>query len=75
MRVETSPAGDLLAVVDLDVVITRRMTWRWWLFPRIERPYTPAVEDIAWATSEVTDGAPIFDDEHTNPVATWRRIA
>ena len=67
--------GHTSAVVDLDTVITRRVTWRWRILPRIERPYTPVVEDFAWATSEVTDGAPVFDDEHTDPVATWRRIA
>ena len=67
--------GHTSAVFDLDTVITRRTTWRWRIFPRIERPYTPAVEDRAWATSEVTDGKPIFHAEHTDPVATWHRIA
>jgi hypothetical protein len=67
--------GHTSAVVDLDTVITRRTTWRWRIFPRIECPYTPAVEDRAWTPSAVTDGAQIFDDEHTDPVATWRRIA
>lgn len=67
--------GHTSAVVDLDTVITRRTTWRWRIFPRIERPYTPVVEDFAWAAWDVADGKPIFDDEHTDPVATWRRIA
>jgi hypothetical protein len=67
--------GHTSAVVDLDTVITRRTTWRWGFFPCITRPYTPVVEDFAWSAAEVINGAPIFADEHTDPVATWRRLA
>ncbi|MFD2793825.1 hypothetical protein ACFS27_09750 [Promicromonospora vindobonensis] len=67
--------GHTSAVVDLDTVLTRRTTLLWRIFPRIERPYTRVVEVFAWSPSEVIDGAPMFDDEHTDPVATWHRIA
>lgn len=67
--------GHTSAVVDLDTVITCRTTWRWRIFPHIEHPYTHVVEDFAWAPAEVIDGAPLFADEHTDPVATWHRIA
>jgi hypothetical protein len=73
VRVETSPEGDPLAVVDLDTFVTRRITWRW-IFPRIERPYARAVSDVAWLTDEVTDGAAAMTDDDGTPLATWRRI-
>ena len=73
VRVETSPAGDLLAVVDLDTFVMRRITWRW-IFPRVERLYVRTVSDVAWLTDEVADGAPAMTDDNGTPLATWRRI-
>lgn len=73
VRVETSPTGDLLAVVDLDTFVMRRVTWRW-IFPRIERPCVRAVSDVAWLTDEVADGAPAMTDDDGTPLATWRRL-
>lgn len=74
VRVETSPVGDLLAVVDLDTFVMRRVTWRWGIFPRIERPCVQAVSDVAWLTDEVIDGAAAMTDDDGTPLATWRRL-
>jgi hypothetical protein len=74
VRVETSPVGDLLAVVDLDTFVMRRITWRW-IFPRVERPYARTVSDVAWLTDEVADGVAAMTDDDGTPLATWRRIA
>ncbi|MEV0891423.1 hypothetical protein [Promicromonospora sp. NPDC050262] len=73
VRVETSPVGDLLAVVDLDTFVMRRITWRW-IFPRIERPCVRSVSDVAWLTDEVIDGAAAMTDDDGTPLATWRRL-
>lgn len=73
VRVETSPAGDLLAVVDLDTFVMRRITWRW-IFPRVEWLYVRTVSDVAWLTDEVTDGAAAMTDTDGSPLATWRRL-
>ncbi|MFJ3403453.1 hypothetical protein [Promicromonospora sp. NPDC090134] len=73
VRAETSPVGDLLAVVDLDTFVMRRITFRW-IFPRIERPCVRAVSDVAWLTDEVADGAPAMTDDDGTTLATWRRL-
>jgi hypothetical protein len=73
VRVETSPVGDELAVVDLDTFVMRRITWHW-IFPRIERPCVRAVSDIAWLTEDVVDGAVAMADDDGTPLATWRRL-
>lgn len=73
VRLETGPAGDPLAVVDLDTFVMRRVTWRW-IFPKVERPCARTVSDVAWLTDEVTDGAPAMTDHDGTPLATWRRL-
>jgi hypothetical protein len=73
VRVETSPAGDPLAVVDLDTFVMRRVTWRW-IFPRVERLYARTVSDVAWRTDEVADGAAAMTDDDGTALATWRRL-
>lgn len=73
VRVETSPDGEQLAVVDLDTYVTRRTTW-WWIFPRIERPYARTVSDVAWSADEVADGVAAMTDDDGTPLATWRRL-
>jgi hypothetical protein len=73
VRVETSPVGDLLAVVDLDTFVMRRLTWRW-IFPKLERLYARTVSDVAWLTDEVADGAAAMTDDDGTPLATWRRL-
>lgn len=73
VRVETSPAGDPLAVVDLDTFVMRRITWRW-IFPRLERLCARTVSDVAWLTDEVADGAVAMTDDDGTPLATWRRL-
>jgi hypothetical protein len=73
VRVETSPMGDLLAVVDLDTFVTRRITWRW-IFPRVERIYARTVTDVSWFTEEVVDGAAAMTDDDGTPLGTWRRL-
>ncbi|WP_369370758.1 hypothetical protein AB1046_18500 [Promicromonospora sp. Populi] len=73
VRVETSPVGDLLAVVDLDTFVMRRITWRW-IFPKVERLYARTVSDVAWLTDEVIDGAAAMTDDDGTPLATWRRL-
>ncbi|MFC8797895.1 hypothetical protein ACFT2C_09180 [Promicromonospora sp. NPDC057138] len=73
VRVGTSPVGDLLAVVDLDTFVMRRITWRW-IFPRVERLYARTVSDVAWLTDEVADGAAAMTDDDGTPLATWRRL-
>jgi len=73
VRAETSPAGDLLAVVDLDTFVMRRITWRW-IFPRLERPCAQTVSNVAWLAEEVADGAPAMTDDDGTTLATWRRL-
>ncbi|WP_125772970.1 hypothetical protein [Antribacter gilvus] len=72
-RTRTNPAGHVLAVVDLDVTVTRRTTWRWF-GPRTERPYTPAVSQVAWSATELVHDAPAVSDDDGTPLATWRRL-
>jgi hypothetical protein len=65
--------GDLLAVVDLDTFVMRRLTWRW-IFLRVERLYARTVSDVAWLAEEVADGVAAMTDGDGTPLATWRRL-
>jgi hypothetical protein len=75
-RVETSPEGDPVAVVDLDVLVTARTTWRWGIWRHRTHPYVHDIDSVAWYPHEVINGAAaVFHADGRTPAAIWRRIA
>jgi len=75
LRITTDPDGEVVAVADMDEIVTAVTAWKWRIWPSTTRPYLRRTSPWEWDLADVAEGHTAEADDAGTALATFRSLA